>query len=327
MKTKYLVLGLVAIGAAGVAIWQNQRLQSDELAGVVGVNGRLELNRLDIATLYSGRVEKILVQEGDRVKQEQSLAHLSSTLSETQVAAAMAQKQRAEENVARAGAEIEAQRQQANVAKLELDNAAKLRRENLVSASELDRRQANYKAALAAVATAKAAEAEAIAAVAQAQAQLENAQSQNDDMLIKAPKAGWVEYRVAEPGNVLGAGGKVLSLLDPTDTYINVFLTADQLNNVKVGDEARIVIDGVDAVFPARITFTSVNAQFTPKAVETSEERAKLMFRVKLQVPADVALQYEQWLKGGMTAMGYVKYDSQANWPQHLNVKLPAGNK
>lgn len=327
MKLKYFVLGVAAIGAAAVAVWQNQRLQADELTGVVAMNGRLELNRLDVATLYAGRVEEVLVQEGEQVQPHQNLARLSSSQSESQVAAAQAQKQRAEENVARALAEIEAQQQQANVAKLELDNAVKLRRENLVSASEVERRQANYKAAMAAVATAKAAAAEAKASVAQAQAQLDNAQSQDDDMLIKSPKAGWVEYRVAEPGNVLGVGGRVLSLLDPSDTYLNVFLTAAQLNQVKIGDEARIVLDGVDAVFPAKITFTAAKAQFTPKAVETAEERSKLMFRVKLQIPQEIALQYERRLKGGMTAMGYVKYDHNAAWPQHLDVKLPTGNE
>ncbi|OOF58548.1 HlyD family secretion protein [Rodentibacter genomosp. 2] len=327
MKTKYLILGGALASAAGLAIWQNQRLQADELVGIVGINGRIELKRLDIATLYAGRVEEILVQEGDQVKPHQSLARLSSSQSESQLAAAQAQKQRAEENVTRTLATVEAQQQQANVEKLELDNATKLRREKLVSDSELLRRQSNYKAALATIATAQAAVAEAKAGVAQAQAQLEHAQSQNDDMLIRSPKAGWVEYLIAEPGNVLGMGGRVLSLLDPTDTYLNVFLTSEQLNQVKVGDEARIVLDGVDAVFPAQITFTAANAQFTPKTVETAEERAKLMFRVKLQMPKEIALQYERRLKGGMTAVGYVKYDSQAAWPSHLQVKLPIGNE
>ncbi|KYK81829.1 AcrA protein [Aggregatibacter actinomycetemcomitans serotype e str. SC936] len=209
---------------------------------------------------------------------------------------------------------------------MELYNAQKLRRDNLISSSELERRQSAYKAALlATVNTTQAAKAEAEAAVAQAQAQLEQAQSQNTDMLIKAPKDGRVEYQIAETGNVLGAGGKVVSLLDPTDTYINVFLTAPQMNQVKLGDEARIVIDGMNAVFPANITFVANNAQFTPKSVETTEERAKLMFKVKLQLPVDIALKYKSLLKGGMTGLGYVKYDQQTQWPAQLNVRLPQG--
>ncbi|ABR74508.1 HlyD family secretion protein [Actinobacillus succinogenes] len=327
MKAKFVVAALVAAALTGGAVWYNGKLKAEKLPGIAAVNGRLELKRLDIATLYSGRVEEIYVQEGDEVQPEQNLARLSSSISQTQVDAANAQKQRAQEAVTRAAAQIDSQQQQLKVAKLDLDNAQKLRRENLVSASELDRRQANYRAAVAAVNTAKAAKAEADAAVNQAQAQLEQAQSQNSDMLIKAPKAGWVEYQIAEVGNVLGVGGKVISLLDPTDTYINVFLTSHQMNRVKIGDDARIIVDGVDAVFPAKITFVSSNAQFTPKSVETTEERAKLMFKVKLQVPQEIALQHERFLKGGMTAMGYVKYAQDAEWSERLTVKLPAGNQ
>lgn len=327
MKAKFIVT-VIAVAALGAgAVWYNGKLKTEELPGIVAVNGRLELKRLDIATLYSGRVEEIYVQEGDEVRPEQNLARLSSSISQTQVDAANAQKQQAQETVTRAAAQIDSQQQQLKVAKLDLDNAQKLRRENLVSATELDRRQANYRAALAAVNTAKAAKAEAEAAVNKAQAQLDQAQSQNSDMLIKAPKAGWVEYQIAEVGNVLGVGDKVISLLDPTDTYINVFLTSHQMNRIKIGDDARIVLDGVDAVFPARITFVSNNAQFTPKAVETTEERAKLMFKVKLQVPQEIALQYERFLKGGMTAMGYVKYSPDVEWSERLAVKLPEGNQ
>ena len=142
-------------------------------------------------------------------------------------------------------------------------------------------------------------------------------------MQISSPKAGWVEYQIAEVGDVVGAGGKIVSILDPSDTYINVFLTSRQTNQIKIGDDARIVIDGVDAVFPAKISFVAANAQFTPKSVETNEERAKLMFKVKLQMPQETALQYNKWLRGGMTALGYVKYDPQASWPPHLEVNLP----
>ena len=318
MKAKYFVFGFIIIGAVGFAIWKNRQLQASELNGIAAVNGRLELKRLDIATLYPGRVEEILVQEGNEVKRNQPLARLSSSISQAQVSAAQAQKKRAEESVARALSEIDARQQQVNVTKLELNNAQKLRLDNLISSSELERRQAAYKASLAAVNTTQA-------AVAQAQAQLEQAQSQNTDMLIKTPKDGRVEYQIAEVGNVLGAGGKVVSLLDPTDTYINVFLTAPQMNQLKLGDEARIVIDGMDAVFPANITFIANNAQFTPKSVETTEERAKLMFKVKLQLPMDIALKYKLLLKCGMTGLGYVKYDQQAQWPAQLNVRLPQG--
>ncbi|WP_150539568.1 HlyD family secretion protein [Actinobacillus vicugnae] len=350
---KLLVVALIVAVVGSAYLWQQICGVNDNLSGIVAVNGRLELERLDIATLYAGRVDEIYVKEGQNVEKNQVLVRIFSAQAQSQVDAsraqieaskaqvenAKAQRVRAEEAVTRASAEITAQQQQVNVAKLELDNAKKLRRENLVSASELERRQANYKATVATLDTAKAArqEAQALvnqakatisqaeAAVSQAQAESDRAISQHNDMLIKSPIAGRVEYKIAEVGNVLAVGGKVVSLLDPSDVYMNVFLPAYQSNLVKIGDEARIKIDGSDIVLPATISYVASEAQFTPKAVETREERAKLMFKVKLQLPVDITRRYAGLLKGGMTAMGYVKYDAQAAWVDSLAVNLPQG--
>lgn len=334
---KLLIAALVVVAIGGAYIWKQTHKGADDLAGIAAVNGRIELERLDISTLYAGRVEKIFVDEGQNIEENQPLALLSSSESQSQVdsaraqiEASKAQRQRAHESVARANAEISAQQQQVAVAKLELDNARKLRRDNLVSASELERRQANHKAALAALETAKAAKAEAQATVNQAEAAIAQAEavyfqatSKNDDMIIKAPIGGRVEYKIAKVGSVLAVGGRVVSLLDLNDVYINVFLPSYQSNQVKIGDEARIVIDGSDYVFPAAVSYVASEAQFTPKSVETTEERAKLMFKVKLKIPVEVAKQHAALLKGGMTAMGYVKYDADASWAERLNVNLP----
>ena len=91
----------------------------------------------------------------------------------------------------------------------------------------------------------------------------------------------------------------------------------------KVGDEARIKLDGLDAVFPAKISFIATEAQFTPKNVETANERAKLMFKVKLRIPKETALQYKGLLKGGMVGNGYVRTNGQQAWSADLAVKLP----
>ena len=82
-------------------------------------------------------------------------------------------------------------------------------------------------------------------------------------------------------------------------------------------------MDGLDAVFPAKVTYIASEAQFTPKFVETAEERTKLMFRVKLQIPADVAAKYQGYLKGGMTATGFVRTDAKLAWPADLQTRLP----
>ena len=343
---------LAVLLAAGGGWWLYQQQESTALPDFVfHSNGRLELNRLDVASLYPGRVERVLVAEGDAVKANEVLVELSSAQSSGQLAAAQAATLRAAElvqraragvtqaqqAVARADAEIAAYRQQQKVAKLELDNAKQMRREDLVSASELAKRQADFERATASVKAAQAARAEAQAAVAQGQAavaeaeagvkqataQADTAASADADMAIRSPLTARVEYRLVEPGTVIGAGSRVISLLDPADVSMNVFLPNATVGGLRVGDEARLVLDGIDAVFPAQVSFIASEAQFTPKAVETADEREKLVFRVKLKVPADVAQRYDRLLKGGMTGDGYVRRDSSQAWPLALEVRLP----
>ena len=347
-----VLLAVLLATAAGGGWWLYQQQEATALPDFVfHSNGRLELNRLDVASLYPGRVERVLVAEGDAVKANEVLVELSSAQSSGQLAAAQAATLRAAElvqraragvtqaqqAVARADAEIAAYRQQQKVAKLELDNAKQMRREDLVSASELAKRQADFERATASVKAAQAARAEAQAAVAQgqaavaeaeagvkqAQAQADTAASADADMAIRSPLTARVEYRLVEPGTVIGAGSRVISLLDPADVSMNVFLPNATVGGLRVGDEARLVLDGIDAVFPAQVSFIASEAQFTPKAVETADEREKLVFRVKLKVPADVAQRYDRLLKGGMTGDGYVRRDSSQAWPLALEVRLP----
>ena len=347
-----VLLAVLLAAAAGGGWWLYQQQESTALPDFVfHSNGRLELNRLDVASLYPGRVERVLVAEGDAVKVNEVLVELSSAQSSGQLAAAQAATLRAAElvqraragvtqaqqAVARADAEIAAYRQQQKVAKLELDNAKQMRREDLVSASELAKRQADFERATASVKAAQAARAEAQAAVAQGQAavaeaeagvkqataQADTAASADADMAIRSPLTARVEYRLVEPGTVIGAGSRVISLLDPADVSMNVFLPNATVGGLRVGDEARLVLDGIDAVFPAQVSFIASEAQFTPKAVETADEREKLVFRVKLKVPAEVAQRYDRLLKGGMTGDGYVRRDSTQAWPLALEVRLP----
>ena len=347
-----VLLAVLLAAAAGGGWWAYHRQEAAALPDfVVHSNGRLELNRLDVASLYPGRVERVRVAEGDAVKPGDVLVELSSAQSSGQLAAAQAATlraselvqraragvQQAQQAVARADAEIAAYKQQQKVAKLELDNAKQMRREDLVSASELAKRQADFERATASVKAAQAARAEAQAAVAQGQAavaeaeagvkqataQADTAASADADMAIRSPLTARVEYRLVEPGTVIGAGSRVISLLDPADVSMNVFLPNATVGGLRVGDEARLVLDGIDAVFPAQVSFIASEAQFTPKAVETADEREKLVFRVKLKVPADVAQRYDRLLKGGMTGDGYVRRDSSQAWPLALEVRLP----
>ena len=198
--------------------------------------------------------------------------------------------------------------------------------------------QAGIAEAQSGIAEAKAAVAEAQAGIEQAQAGIEQAQaginqaqsqinrvkSIQSDMYVRAPQAGRVEYRIVEVGNVIAPGSKVVTLVDPNDVYLEIFLPTDSSNQVQIGSPARIVLDGIKAVLPAKVSFVANQSQFTPKSVETKNEREKMMYRVKLSLDPQVASRYQTLLKGGMTAQGYVQLDPSKAWSKDLEVNMPS---
>ena len=144
-------------------------------------------------------------------------------------------------------------------------------------------------------------------------------QTRIDDATLRSPVTGRVLYRLAEAGEVLAPGGKALTLVNLDDVYMEIFLPAKQAASVKIGAEGRITVDydPVHAV-AGYVSFVSPEAQFTPKQVETLSEREKLMFRVKIQVPREVASQYLERIKTGVRGVGYVKVKESAAWPARL---------
>ena len=139
------------------------------------------------------------------------------------------------------------------------------------------------------------------------------------DAVLVAPIRGRIEKRLSEPGEVLAAGGRVFSVNDLSDVYMYVYLPESVTGKVPLGSEARIVLDAAPQ-YPIRavVSFVSPMAQFTPKTVETAEERHNLTFRVKLQIPQDRLRQYEPLVKTGLPGMGYVRYAADKEWPDKL---------
>jgi HlyD family secretion protein len=130
---------------------------------------------------------------------------------------------------------------------------------------------------------------------------------------------GRVLYRLAEPGEVLGAGGKALTLVNLDDVYMEIYLPSEQAARATIGAEARITVDYIPGrAAPGTVSFVSPEAQFTPKQVETRSERDKLMFRVKIQVPKAAVAQYADHIKTGVRGIGYVKLDKSTAWPDWL---------
>jgi HlyD family secretion protein len=143
-------------------------------------------------------------------------------------------------------------------------------------------------------------------------------------MVLVSPRSGRVQYRLARTGEIVSQGQRILTILDVNDVYMTIYLPAEQAGRLSIGDEARTILDPIPQyVLPNTVSFVATDAQFTPKSVETSEEREKLMFRVKLQGDPKVLDQYHKFVKTGVRGLAFVRTDPKIGWPKELEVKLP----
>jgi len=206
--------------------------------------------------------------------------------------------------------------------------ATNLVKEGAGSQRELDVRKAKLETARATLNEAQAMLKAAKQAVEVAKASAVTIQTRIDDATLKSPVAGRVLYRLAEPGEVLASGGKVLTLVDLGDVYMEIFLPSEQAASIPPGAEGRITLDyAPNQAIPGYVSFVSPEAQFTPKQVETRSEREKLMFRVKIQIPRELASQHAERVKTGVRGVGYVKLAKSAVWPPWLESTLKAPRK
>jgi len=196
-------------------------------------------------------------------------------------------------------------------------------KENAASQREVDVRTMMLASTTAALAEEQARLQSAKEQVAVSEANAATVQTRIEDATLKSPVTGRVLYRLAEPGEVLGPGGKALTLVNLEDVYMEIFLPAEQASQLKMGAEARITFDYAPGRSVAGVvTFVSPEAQFTPKEVETRSEREKLMFRVKISVPKEMVLGNIERIKTGVRGVGYVKVDPSVAWPEWLRQDL-----
>lgn len=347
-------LTLIFIGVSitfAAILWWSLR-PSGLPAGIVAGNGRIEATEIDIATKAPGRIIEILAKEGDFVQAGSILARMDSQVLYAQKAEAQAQVRQAESayNTAlaivaqreseqtAAKAMVEQRRAELDAAKNRMRRSQRLVGQGAVPQQQVDDDRAHVQgiqaavsAALAQVAAAHASIEAAKSQVIQSQSMIEavkatvdRLQADIDDSELKAPLNGRVQYRIAEPGEVLGAGGRLLSIVDLTDVYMTFFLPTEAAGKVALGSDIRLVLDALpNYVIPAKASFVASVAQFTPKTVETESERLKLMFRVRARIDPHLLKQHIDHVKTGVPGMAYVKLNPAATWPINLEIKLP----
>jgi HlyD family secretion protein len=317
-----LLAGL-ALASGGYAYWSKERAARLP-AGIAMANGRIEVERVDIASKYAGRVAEIRVKEGDFVEKDAVIARLDTAELLAQLAAGKAAVQRAAATIGRAEAEIAIRQAEHHLSEVEMRRAVELERRAAGTAAEAERRRAQHSVAEAQIQAARAALEEAKSAKAVAKAQVNQIDAVLADTTLRTPVAGRVEYRLVQAGEIVAAGGRLATILDLTDVFMTIFLPTSHAGRVGLGSEARIVLDAVPMhVIPATVSFVAAEAQFTPKTVETANEREKLMYRVKLAINPRLLDIYRDYVKAGLTGNAYVQVVPDTAWPPHLATRLP----
>ena len=318
-----ILAAIIAVAAGFFIRWQAD--QADAIpAGLARANGRIEAERVAVATKYAGRVAEILVKEGDFVERGAVIARMDTAELLAEIAAAKARARQAVQGVGQTRAQLLMRQAELKLANVELQRAQTLSKRDYISASTVDQRQAQRDVAAAAITAAQAAIGDAEAAQDAAEAAVAQLEAVLNDMTLTAPVSGRVEYKLVQAGEVLSAGAPVVSLLDLTDVYMTIFLPTPDAGRVGLGSEARIVLDAApDYVVPATVSFVAAEAQFTPKFVETENEREKLMYRLKVRIDPALLETYRDYVKAGLTGNAYVKVEAGASWPDALAAKLP----
>jgi len=302
-----------------------KRLRGRDLPdGIVKSNGRLEATEVDVSAKYPGRLATLSVNEGDEVTAGQVVGKISSPETEAQLRNFQAQLLKAKQALAEAEQAIIQRKSDLDFARTDNERGKALAEKGYLTRQVADQRRNRFETAEAAYVAANAQHDEAESQIKSAQAMVEQTEAMLVDMTLVSPRSGRVQYRLARAGEVVSAGQRIVTILDLNDVYMTIYLPAGDAGQLTLGDEARTILDPYpNLVLPNTISFVATQAQFTPKSVETAEEREKLMFRVKLQADPKVLSKYYRQVKTGVRGLGFVRTDPNAAWPPELMVKLP----
>ncbi len=346
IKKLAVVGAIVVLGLVAYLVWKNMN-QPDTQALVSG-NGRIEATEINISSKLSGQLEEILVQEGDFVEPGQVLARIKVSTLEAQLREVQAQQRQAQDGIATAEAQVamrisekaaaaamvEQRETELVAAKNRLARTEILAKDGAVSKQQLDDERADVKSVAAVLSAARAQVDSAQSAIVAARSQVSSAHSQVDaikatierinfdieDAQLKAPLKARVQFLVAQPGEMISAGGRVMNLIDLSDVYMTFFLPETVAGRIAIGTEVRIVLDAAkNVVISAKVSFVADTAQFTPKTVETESERQKLMFRIKAKIDPVLLQKHIQQVKTGLPGVAYIKIDENAPWPAFLS--------
>jgi HlyD family secretion protein len=284
-------------------------------------SGTVELDEIDIASLVGGRVTQIRVDEGDSVRAGDTLV----VLAQGEVTAGVREQEAQVERTSALArdSELGPRLEERRAAKADLDTAvaalalaetelARVRvlfERKLAAQADLDRaitardqssarRDAAMQRYRLVVAGTRAQVVKAARDAAEAaRAGLQSARSRARELVLTAPAPGVVLLRNVEPGEVVGPAVPILTLGDPRKLWMRVYVAAPQVVRVRLGDRVSVTVLGDPKSYPGRVVEIATRAEFTPRAALTEEERANIVFGVKVALDAP-----EGRLKPGLPA-------------------------
>ncbi len=324
-RIRFVVVAVVLAAAATWALTRRGGTDGDALTA----SGTVEATDADLGFQAPGRVAVVAVREGDEVRPQQELARLDLGEIEARVRAARAQLSAAEarlaelsrgarpQEIATAEAGLRSAQWRADEAARDAERARTLHQGGAISRQALDR--ATTALDVAEAAREQAAEqlalvregprAETIRAqaalVEQARANLAQAEAVLANGVILAPFGGVVTVRHREPGEAVAPGMPVLTLLDPQDRWVRIYVPEDRIGRIGLGQAARVVSDTYpDRAYDGQVVFISSEAEFTPRNVQTPEERTKLVYAVKVRISGDPGFELKPGIPADVTLLG-----------------------
>ncbi len=315
---KVTIVAVILVAVAGIAVyarWNYRRSQEMLHPKFYSGNGRLEATEVYVSSKLSGRIEKIFVKEGDLVKRGDKLVQMQTSSLEADKAATLAKIKVQEGELAMARATVKQKESAFSGAEKEFKRQSSLLSSNAVSQRGYDEAETTYNNARADLEYAKASVLAAEGKLEAQKAELQRINADLADSVLIAAYDGRIQYLLAHEGEVLSGGGRVMNLVNLTDSYMTFFLPTSIVGRVQMGAEVRLIFDAAPQyAIGARITFIDPVAQFTPKSVETQVEREKLMFRVKASLNAELLSRYISDMKTGLPGVAWVKLTPDADW-------------
>jgi HlyD family secretion protein len=306
-KKLLLIPALLVVAAAGY--WALQGREASDRSGDLTLYGNLDIREVNLAFNAAERIREILVQEGDRVAPGQVLARLDTMRLDAALAAAEAAREAQAqvlarlqagsrpEEIRRAEAQVAALQARARSAQITYERLQKLAVQKLSSPEEIDNARAAADAADGELHAAQEAHALAVAGprredIAQAQAELAAreansrlARVQRADATLSAPVAGIVRDRLLEPGDMASPQTPVLTLALTDPLWVRAYVPEPDLGRIAEGMRAEIRTDSYPGkVYRGWVGFISPSAEFTPKNVETTDLRTRLVYQVRIFV-------------------------------------------